>query len=341
MSKPKLTVCIPSFNRHEAAMRCATALLGQVDGSDINIQIIDNGSNHNYLAEFSKTELFEQALAHGTLSIIRNPCNIGMGANFMRCFEVARGDWLWMAADDDELKEDAIESILTAIETHSENCGFIAFGDESELPPSSARYLNSLESFIDFNHQSPDVFNRFIFITNGIYNLAHFRPLLSVGYQHLNTFIPHFMMQVAYMQQGNKSAVLQKKVVDYVVPEIGYSYSMVAGLGVGAPKHTLFKTSDKHYAKYLSIFFPHNDYKVIIDLFYICKRDASPYVCQHLAKNYLHYVADARTLPQMLGLKCFTLLLNYPTLFEHSIALVERVSEKFKSHVHEIRTRYR
>lgn len=341
MTSRKLTICIPSFNRSETAKNCASILLKQINNSDINVLIIDNGSEKNYKEEFSQVDHFSQAIADGTLSIVRNPYNIGMSANFMRCFEVAKGDWLWMVSDDDDIKPDAVESILDAIEDLSDVCGFIAFGGEVDQPLNSISYLKNLEDFIDFNCASIDIFNTFIFITNGVYDLKRFRPLLAIGYQYLNTFIPHFMMQIAYMQQGNMTAVVPRKVVDYVVPAIGYSYSMVAGLGVGAPKHALIKTDAEHYAKYLSLFFPHNDYKVIIDLYYICKRDAYPFVFRHLANNYLHYVSDARGFLQVLMLRVFLLLVRVPVLFERLIVLGERVSPKFKAHVSEIKKRYR
>lgn len=340
MSNAKLAICIPSFNRLEQAKKCVASLLDQIGDSDVNIQVIDNGSDQDYLEQFSKIKLFYSAISNGKLSIIRNPFNIGMGANFMRSFEVANGDWLWMVADDDDLCFDAVKSVLEAVDGCSKDFGLIVFGGLSGESLVDINCLRNLEEFIDFNHASVEVFNRFIFLTNGVYELNRFRPLLSVGYQYLNTFIPHFMMQIAYMQQGNKCVALQKNIVDYVIPEIGYSYSIVAGLGVGSPKHALIKTDSAHYSRFLSLFFPHNDYKVIIDLYYACKRDASLYVCRYLASNYLHYVATARTFLQMFTLRCFVYILRSPKFFEKLILIGERLSPKLKKHMSEIRIRY-
>jgi glycosyltransferase involved in cell wall biosynthesis len=341
MSNKKLTVCIPSFNRPEAAKNSVSKLLKQLNGSNIKVKVIDNGSEKNYSDEFIRVGSFKNALENGTLSIVRNPYNIGMSANFMRCFEVAEGDWLWMVADDDDLRSDALASVVTVLEGLPDACGLVAFGGEAGITLDSVNYIENFEDFIDLNYASIENFNRFIFITNGIYALNRFRPLLSVGYQYLNTFIPHFMMQLAYMQNRNSIAVVQKKIVDYVVPESGYSYSLVAGLGVGAPKHALIKTDTEHYKKYLSLFFPHNDYKVLIDLYYICKRDASLYVCQRLAKNYLYYVSDARSFFKILVLRVFILLLRFPLIFERLMFLGGLISDKFEAHASEIRKRYR
>lgn len=336
----KLTICIPSYNRLESAKRCVSKLLKNIDGSIANIQVIDNGSDSNYAEEFSRIEIFAHAMAEGTLSIIRNSYNIGMGANFMRCFEIAKGDCLWMVADDDDLRSDALDSILMGIENHLDDCGLIVFGNDAPRYSESIIFLKSVEEFIDFNHESVDIFNRFIFLTNVVYDLKIFRSFLSIGYQYINTFIPHFMMQLAYMQRGNTCVAVQRKIVDYVVPAVGYSYSMIAGLGVGAPKHAVFKTDDKHYAKFLSLFFPHNDYKVIIDLHYICKRDGSPFVCRHLAKNYIFYISDARPFLKTLSLRLIVCLLISPKLFELIVTLMARVSPTVRKHVSEIQARY-
>lgn len=340
MNNVKLAICIPSFNRLEKAKECVKSLLEQIGDFDVSIQVIDNASDEVYFDNFSEIGLFSRAISDGRLSIIRNTFNIGMSANFMRSFEVANGSWLWIVADDDVLRADSIKSILIAIDLYSTESGFIVFGGQKNESTEYANHINSLEEFIDFNHLSTDVFNRFIFITNGVYKLDYFRPLLSDGYQHLNTYIPHFMMQVAYMRQGNKCIAIQENIVDYAVPEIGYSYSMVAGLGVGSPKHMLLKVNPTYYRKFLALFFPHNDYKVIIDLYFACKRDATLYVCRQLACNYLQYVKVSRTFPQMLALRFFAYILRFPNLFEYLILIIERFSSKIKRHTVEIRARY-
>ena len=56
---------------------------------------------------------------------------------------------------------------------------------------------------------------------------------MIVGYQYANTFIPHFMMLITYMARRNRCIIIRKEIVDYVVPQVGYSYGMLAGLGGG------------------------------------------------------------------------------------------------------------
>ena len=49
-------------------------------------------------------------------------------------------------------------------------------------------------------------------------------------------------------------------IVDYVPPKIGYSYGMVAGLGVGAFKNFNYNLDHKYYKKLENIFAAHNDF---------------------------------------------------------------------------------
>ncbi|MEH6347738.1 MAG: glycosyltransferase [Bermanella sp.] len=340
MNKPMLTICIPSYNRVSQVLKCVGALIDQSEGFDINLIVLDNKSNQNYLEEFNKVPAFQGALSSGLLRVIRNATNIGMSANFLRAFEVAESTWLWMLSDDDDILPGALLNIFGMIDQAQDKDGFIKFSSARSRPEKEVARLQSIESFIDFNAETEKAFNGFIFISNGIYRLEDFKPLLGTGYHYANTFIPHFMMLIEYMKHGNHCYISRKEIVNYVVPEVGYSYGMVAGLGVGAPKHAMLNLSADYYRKYLRLFFPHNDYKVIIDLFYQCKRDATPYICRRLVADYISYVSVARSFPKMIVLRLFGFVVRFPFIFNEIISFGETYSNMFKKHVAEIKIRY-
>jgi glycosyltransferase involved in cell wall biosynthesis len=340
MIRPTLTICIPSYGRLKNAQRTVHALLLQLHLCNAQLIVLDNASTEDYVGAFAKDIKFAAAIECGKLTVIRNATNIGMSANFLRAFEIAEGDWLWLVSDDDEIRFDALARLNTAIEQYGMKNGFIKFSSPRSLPFGDCDELGSLEAFIDFNSRSVDDFNSFIFISNGIYRLRSFRPLLDVGYGNLHTFIPHFMMLTAYMAQGQKIVVLNDIIVDYIVPDIGYSYGVVAGLGVGAPKHMMLKLTEEYYRRFLTLFFPHNDYKVIIDLYFHCKRDASTAVCLHLVDDYIHFVCVARQWWKMIFLYAFGTLVRFPYIFEWVIGRIEVRSELYKKHIYEVRQRY-
>jgi hypothetical protein len=218
--------------------------------------------------------------------------------------------------------------------------GFIKFSSVRSRPSSSPLLLNSLEGVIDFNSRSANDFNGFIFISNGIYRLDNFVELLDIGYQHAHTYVPHFMMLAAYMANGGKAAIIDRSIVDYVVPKVGYSYGMVAGLGVGGQK-SLMPALDSHYSRrFLALFFPHNDFKVIIDLYFHCKAAGARAAYSYHTGNYLHLATVARGKIQLLAVHLLALFGCCPTLFEAALLLIARVSPRVNRHLREIRRRY-
>ena len=339
MAEPILTICIPSYKRLTQAMRTVRGLLPSVDGTHARILVLDNASPDDYASAFKGDPVLAEAIDKDVLEIARNPTNIGMSANFLRAFETARGDWLWLLSDDDEVEADAVDRVLSAIRTVGDAYGFVKFGS-TRLPAGPKNSIDDFEEFIDRNARSVDDFNDFIFISNGIYRLKDFRPVLEVGYKHAHTYVPHFMLMAAFMSRGGRMAIVNEEIVDYVVPEIGYSYGMLAGLGVGGTKSLLFRLRPGYAKRFYGLFFPHNDFKVIIDLYFNCKRDATPEVYQYHARNYCHLVSVARSPQRTLMLRGFLEFGRVPAVFEFLLRILGAKSVMLKKHLDEIQARY-
>lgn len=340
MDKLSLTIAIPSFNRLDNAKETVRTLLPQVYGTDIKLLVLDNSSSFDYRVEFSKDDDFAQATKDGCLVILRNPVNLGMSANFLRAFEMAESNWLWILSDDDHVHPQAIKKILTSICSYGGECGFVKFSSARSRPPSHEFKIISMNEFIDFNSRSADDFNGFIFISNGVYNLKDFKSLIRVGYQHAHTYVPHFIMIAAYMIGGGRMIIVDEEIVRYVVPKVGYSYGIVAGLGVGSIKSLMLKSTPKLTRDFYSIFYPHNDFKVLIDLYFHCKSSSTPLVFRYFAANYIHLVSITRPLWRILLLRFFVLFCRFPSVFECLLASLEKHSGAFRGHLYEIRTRY-
>ncbi|VVD83042.1 Abequosyltransferase RfbV [Pandoraea communis] len=339
MAEHILTICIPSYRRLQQAMRTVRGLLPSVDGEHSRILVLDNASPDDYAGAFRSDPALSAAIDRGVLEISRNPTNIGMSANFLRAFEMARGEWLWLLSDDDEVEADAIGRVLSAIRTVGDEYGFVKFGS-TRRPAGPKNSIDDFEEFIDRNARSVDDFNDFIFISNGIYRLKDFRSILEVGYKHAHTYVPHFMLMSAFMSRGGRMAIVNEEIVDYVVPEIGYSYGMLAGLGVGGTKSLLFKLRPGYSKRFYSLFFPHNDFKVIIDLYFNCKRDATPEVYRYHARNYCHLVSVARSPLRVLMLRGFLEVGRVPAVFEFMLRTLGAKSAMLNKHLDEIKARY-
>ena len=77
-------------------------------------------------------------------------------------------------------------------------------------------------------------------------------PYLSVGYEHAHTFVQFLTCLLSFDQRP--SQIFQDNIVNYVA-KIGYSYSLVAGLGVGGTKFLKHNLSKKDARDYYSLFF--------------------------------------------------------------------------------------
>lgn len=341
MENSKLTVCIPSFNRYQKAVKMALSLLRQINNFPVEVVIIDNGSSDDYASKIKEDGELKTFLEAGQLSVVRNVANIGMSANILRCFEINNSEWLWIVADDDELMPGAVDIVMGKLSQVPQDIGLIKFSSERSFPETDAYIIKDLQSFIAMNAKSADDFNGFIFISNLVFRRQTFLPYLSVGYEHAHTFVPHFMMMSAYHRDQRLSQVFQDNIVNYVTPDIGYSYSLVAGLGVGGTKFLKHNLSKEDAQDFYSLFFPHNDFKVIIDLYYICKFRLGQSAFLYFSRIYLDSLKNVRSLLKRVVLRGLLMLARFPMLFELLVLSTLKKVPLYKRHINEIEERYK
>lgn len=92
---PRVTIGVPAYNAERYLALSLDSLLGQTY-RDIEIVVCDNASTDG-------TEVIARRYAERDARVryVRNPENIGAGRNFIRCVEVARGEFFrWQSADD-------------------------------------------------------------------------------------------------------------------------------------------------------------------------------------------------------------------------------------------------
>lgn len=336
MTRNLLTVCIPSFNRLGAVKKTLTKLFSIKSPFSFRVIVIDNASKINYLNDLSNDEYFKHLLDSRLLEIHRNFTNIGMSANIMRCFEKEDSGWLWIISDDDDLCDDSFINIKATLDKLSpSSCSCVYFGEYDGVVDNA--FLNTLPEFIDLNARSVNNFNQSIFLSNALYLTSDIAKFISYGYLNSGTYIPHFIMTVHLLNDGYKVKYVNKKIVNYVKPEVGYSYSMVAGLGVGLPKHAMLNLSGKYYRIFLSLFYPHNDFKVIVDLFYEAKKNKPAF--DYLSYYYLSYIKKVRSVPLYWSVIFFRRLAKHDKVFELLLKLLCFLNDRINGDVLEIRKR--
>jgi len=339
-----LSVIIPSYNRPEKLLATLMKLLPQIV-SGVTVKVIDNCSETHYETYCAKSEpKIEDCLHEGKITFIRNKYNVGVSANLMRTFEICESEWMWLLSDDDDIAENAILIILNEINLlkNEREVAFIKFSSRGCEAEKGGYFIKSLNNMIDTLATSKVYFNSFIFTSNGVYRIPHFKNHIEIGYQSLHTYVPHLMMLLHYLdthKEGNMVFVSDKKIVSYVVPEMGYSYGFVAGLGVGAFKNFAFNLSRSQYLKLEGVFFPHNDFKVAIDLFYYARSRSNMYVARKLFANYYVQSKSARSIISRLTMKTFMLFFYMPNVFDRMIGMLSFISPALDRHISEIKKR--
>ena len=98
--RPLLTIAVPTFNRSHYLRDLLDSVAPQVAANaDVELLVSDNASEDDTAAviERCRGRLGEQ------MRVVRQPENIGSDANFVFCFEQARGRYVWICGDDDVL----------------------------------------------------------------------------------------------------------------------------------------------------------------------------------------------------------------------------------------------
>ena len=101
-----LYITIPTYNRAAALKKTLEIILPQLH-EKAQCVVLDNCSSDatpDVIAEAQRQSPYLRTLRHGV--------NVGGGANFLRCFEVAPTGWIWLLSDDDAPHRDAIATIV-------------------------------------------------------------------------------------------------------------------------------------------------------------------------------------------------------------------------------------
>ena len=103
-NRPILSVCIPTCNREEVAVRCVKDIL-EFKSNEIEVVVCDNGSVD---CTFDRLK----SINDDRLSVYRNEENIGFSKNFYRVIKEAFGSFVIMLSDEDSIRKDILGELL-------------------------------------------------------------------------------------------------------------------------------------------------------------------------------------------------------------------------------------
>ncbi|MDA0268212.1 MAG: glycosyltransferase family 2 protein [Cyanobacteria bacterium] len=109
---PKVSVCIPTYNRAELLNQAIQSVLDQ-RFEDFELIICDDGSQDG-------TPTMMASLADPRIHYLRHPANIGKSNNMISGFRAAQGDYFIKFDDDDRLTPDFLADTVAVLEAHPE-----------------------------------------------------------------------------------------------------------------------------------------------------------------------------------------------------------------------------
>jgi len=105
-----VSVCLPTYNGAAYLHDCLDSVLSQTR-ADLEVLIVDDGSTD------ATVEIATEAAARDSrVRIVINGKRYGLAANWNRCIELARGEWIKFLFQDDLLAPNCLEAMVQAAE---------------------------------------------------------------------------------------------------------------------------------------------------------------------------------------------------------------------------------
>jgi glycosyltransferase involved in cell wall biosynthesis len=218
-----LSVCIPTYNRIALLRQSLSVLLPQLN-EECELIVIDNAS-----ADDVATELKDllSPYPHLKVRLLRNAANVGAGANILRCFENARGPWVYVLGDDDHLASSAIADILAETARFPE-ATYINFQSNILDIRNVSRPATFTATGLDGFVRGLDEFSNLLFLSTGVYCRSKIIPALRIAYYYLPAMAPHTcLLFVTLANRGGLTVFSDRRIVRWQPPETGVGWNSI------------------------------------------------------------------------------------------------------------------
>jgi len=211
--KPKLSICIPTYNRSLYLAECLNSIFQSMVGYESYIEIIisDNASTDN-----TKQVLDAILIAYPWIQYYRHETNIGAERNFYHLLTLARGDYVWILGDDDKIEVGAIKKIMPHLQFQNSLiiCNYSVWGKSFSYQKRKKSYLNSDYIFDDPNRLLKCFNIQLGYISSIIVKTSLFKQLSYTEYEKYVDYGHSFLYSV-YVIASNKNYT-----VSYLSPPI-------------------------------------------------------------------------------------------------------------------------
>ena len=158
MSKPIISICIPTFNREIYLKQCLNSILCQLNSNDliktVEIIVVDNNSK-------DKTENLVNSfrVKYKNLLYFNSKKNIPLAKGVINVGKYAKGKYIWFCSDDDIHYQGSIKIMINILKKHSPEVIYCNL-DEYSKNMENILHRNSFEMQKDiYVHGRRDFFN--------------------------------------------------------------------------------------------------------------------------------------------------------------------------------------
>ena len=165
--RPKLSVCVSTYNRAEWLRHSLRGIVESVQlcSENVEILVVDNASTDH------TPDVMQAFLSVSNLKYHRNEVNVGMLGNLAVTSKLASGEYVWILGDDDLIREGVVQRIMDVINEHPRseiiyiNYAYTHFNQPEELDdideiihkatpiatPSRSHFCEEIRSFAGYN----------------------------------------------------------------------------------------------------------------------------------------------------------------------------------------------
>lgn len=211
-----LTIAIPTFDRNEQLARTVAALLPQLRPG-VQLVIRDNAS------PVPVASTLEALIAgRSDVCVVRNVCNIGGGANVLRCLEACETEWLWILGDDDTPIPGAVTCILADI--NAADAGLVGVNYRCELyDRREARELRGVDDFL----ARADSLSNLLLLSATVVRAPRLKPQLRLAYAYMSSWISHLAALLFSLGEDGRVRLSMERIVRWEPPDLAASWSII------------------------------------------------------------------------------------------------------------------
>jgi glycosyltransferase involved in cell wall biosynthesis len=210
--RPLLTIAIPTYNRSQCLTSLLEILVPQLGGETRVELIVSDNASQDETAEIIRG--YQERGAK--IEYRRNETNVGADANFVRCFEQARGEYVWIFGDDDIIVPGGLREVLRHLELRRYDLLFIrASSFRGSYNAGEHRKLSGkLKVFarpVDF---ALDVATSLTFISGNIIRKAALERIQHIDFNELvGTSLVQLSWTLSLLREDPRCACLTEDVV--------------------------------------------------------------------------------------------------------------------------------